>query len=352
VTPEPERGTGRFASGARRELAWAAPVALAAALPLAVVLARGGTLAWGDTAALFAPVRPLVVAALRAFRAPLWNPFEAMGIPLHAQLIHGALHPVSWLTALLAPGGGMDALLVANVVLAGLGAGALARTLGASRAGAAVAGCGYALSGYVLGMSAVLTYQTAAAIAPWVVAGIAVVALFALVAVNRFSSTNSPSTNAMSNAPFAGGAGGAGAVDISSMSPEERAQRLFNRVMRLQSENKMDSVQFFAPMALDAYFALPSMDDDSRYDVGRIAEAVGAFPLAKAQADTILRSSPNDLLGLALAMRVARETKDTQAAGDFAKRLLAAAPKERKKDNAAYKAHAADLDLALKEAAR
>jgi hypothetical protein len=192
----------------------------------------------------------------------------------------------------------------------------------------------------------------AAAIAPWVVAGIAVVALFALVAVNRFSSTNSPSTNAMSNAPFAGGAGGAGAVDISSMSPEERAQRLFNRVMRLQSENKMDSVQFFAPMALDAYFALPSMDDDSRYDVGRIAEAVGAFPLAKAQADTILRSSPNDLLGLALAMRVARETKDTQAAGDFAKRLLAAAPKERKKDNAAYKAHAADLDLALKEAAR
>ena len=199
---------------------------------------------------------------------------------------------------------------------------------------------------------AALVAGGAAAVAPWAVAGIAIVALFALVAVNRFSSTNSPSPNAMSNAPFAGGAGGAGAVDISSMSPEERAQRLFNRVMRLQSENKMDSVQFFAPMALDAYFALPSMDDDSRYDVGRIAEAVGAFPLAKAQADTILRSSPNDLLGLALAMRVARETKDTQAAGDFAKRLLAAAPKERKKDNAAYKAHAADLDLALKEAAR
>ncbi|HTG53530.1 MAG TPA: hypothetical protein VL980_01725, partial [Gemmatimonadaceae bacterium] len=156
----------------------------------------------------------------------------------------------------------------------------------------------------------------------------------------------------MSNAPFAGGAGGAGAVDISSMSPEERAQRLFNRVMRLQSENKMDSVQFFAPMALDAYFALPSLDDDSRYDIGRIAEAVGAFPLAKAQADTILQASPTDLLGLALAMRVARETMDTRAAGELAKRLLAAAPKERKKDNAGYKAHAADLDLALKEAAR
>ena len=193
---------------------------------------------------------------------------------------------------------------------------------------------------------------SAAAVAPWAVAGVAIVALFALVAVNRFSSAPAAPANAMGNAPFAGGAGGAGAVDISSMSPEERAQRLFNRVMRLQSENKMDSVQFFAPMALDAYFALPSLDDDSRYDIGRIAEAVGAFPLAKAQADTILQASPSDLLGLALAMRVARETKDTRAAGELAKRLLAAAPKERKKDNAGYKAHAADLDLALKEAAR
>src|SRR5262249_5210275 len=122
-----------------------------------------------------------------------------------------------------------------------------------------------------------------AAIAPWAVAGIAIVALFALVAMNRFSSTQAAPAGPMTNAPFAGGAGGAGAVDISSMSPEERAQRLFNRVMRLQGENKMDSVQFFAPMAIDAYFALPSMDDDSRYDVGRIAEAVGAYPLAKAQ---------------------------------------------------------------------
>ena len=191
-----------------------------------------------------------------------------------------------------------------------------------------------------------------AAIAPWAVAGLAIVALVALVAVNRFSSAPSAAAGPVANAPFAGGAGGAGAVDISSMSPEERAQRLFNRVMRLQGENKMDSVQFFAPMAIDAYFALPSMDDDARYDVGRIAEAAGAFPLAKAQADTILQASPANLLGLALAMRVARDMKDDRTAGDFAKRLIAAAPKERKKDNAGYKAHAADLDLALKEAAR
>ncbi|HTI44454.1 MAG TPA: hypothetical protein VL693_21650, partial [Vicinamibacterales bacterium] len=56
-------------------------------------------------------------------------------------------------------------------------------------------------------------------------------------------------------APFAGGAGEAGGAggqppDISQMSPEERANRLFNRVMILAESGKQDSVQFFMPMAL------------------------------------------------------------------------------------------------------
>ena len=187
-----------------------------------------------------------------------------------------------------------------------------------------------------------------AAIAPWAVAGIAVVALAMLIAKNRFSNDQAQAAGPMAGAPVAG----AGAIDISSMSPQERAQRLFNRVMRLQSEGKMDSVQFFAPMAIGAYSALPEQDNDTRYDMGRIAEAAGAFPLAKAQADTILATSPDDLLGLALAMRVSRDMNDNAAASRYAKRLLAAAPKERKQDRPGYAAHAADLDQALKEAAR
>jgi hypothetical protein len=187
-----------------------------------------------------------------------------------------------------------------------------------------------------------------AAVAPWAVAGIAIVALAAMVAINRFSNS-SPAAGPMGGAP---GLGGAAGVDISSMSAEERAQRLFNRVMRLQSENKMDSVQFFAPMAIDAYFALPALDNDARYDVGRIAESAGAYPMAKAQADTILAAAPNNLLGLALAMRVARDMGATKAASSYGKRLIAAAPAERKKDLPGYQQHAPDIDNALKEAAQ
>ncbi|HXI97884.1 MAG TPA: hypothetical protein VNG73_03005, partial [Gemmatimonadaceae bacterium] len=44
--------------------------------------------------------------------------------------------------------------------------------------------------------------------------------------------------------------GGVRAPDISSLSPQERADRLYNRVMLLATQGKVDSVQFFAPMAL------------------------------------------------------------------------------------------------------
>jgi len=36
-------------------------------------------------------MRPLVVEALRDLRLPLWNPHEALGIPLIAQMVHAVL---------------------------------------------------------------------------------------------------------------------------------------------------------------------------------------------------------------------------------------------------------------------
>ena len=186
-----------------------------------------------------------------------------------------------------------------------------------------------------------------AAAAPWAVAGIAFVALIVLIASRRFSS-DQPGADASAPVPLAG----AGAVDISSMSPNERAQRLFTRVMRLDEQGKSDSVAFFAPMAMNAYAELPAQDADTHYDLGRIYEVTKAYTFAKAQADTILAAQPTNLLGLALAMRVARDMGDTQQAAAYAKRLRAAAPAERKKNLPGYEAHAPDLDAALKEAAK
>jgi len=137
------------------------------------------------------------------------------------------------------------------------------------------------------------------------------------------------------------------APDISQLSPEERADRLFNRVMLLSSQGKSDSVLFFAPMALESYRLLSPMNADQRYDMGRIAEVAGAYPLAAAQADTILQQNPTHLLGLILAGRIAALEKDAGKQAAFTKRLLAAVPSETAKKLPEYDRHRADITEAV-----
>jgi hypothetical protein len=127
---------------------------------------------------------------------------------------------------------------------------------------------------------------------PWALAG---AALGALVAVVAMRSASSPTRGDEPSAPFASNGGGARPPDISQMSPEERANRLFNRVMMLAEAGKTDSVQFFMPMALGAYAQLPSLDADARYHVGLLQLAGGDANGALAQADTIRQSVPTHL---------------------------------------------------------
>ncbi len=153
-------------------LAWALPVAAVILVALGGILATGHTLVTRDTARIHAPLRGLVVEAPRDFRLPLWNPHEATGLPLLAQMVHGALHPVSLVAAALAPNAGMDLLIVAYAACGALGMAAFVRGAGGSSPAAVGAGLGYGLSGYVLSMGSVLHYQAAAATAPWVLAAL------------------------------------------------------------------------------------------------------------------------------------------------------------------------------------
>jgi tetratricopeptide (TPR) repeat protein len=137
------------------------------------------------------------------------------------------------------------------------------------------------------------------------------------------------------------------APDISSMSPAERADRLYDRVMRLHSEGKDDSVRFFSPMVLTAYQMIGPLDADQHYDLGRIGEVLGNTDLARAEADTILRDQPTHLLGLTLAARAATLDKQPDKARDFYKRLLAAEPAERKRALPEYDRHRDDIDAAI-----
>jgi len=183
---------------------------------------------------------------------------------------------------------------------------------------------------------------------PWVIAGVALVALLALVAVQRMSSgsSNAGADNAGAAAPIVGN-GGAANVDISSMTPQERAERLFNRIMRYAEQDKKDSIQFFAPMAITSYEILGNLTLDQRYDLGRIAEVSGDPLIATAQADTILANNPTHLLGLVLAANAARMRKDEGKVREYQRRLAAAAPSERAKKLPEYEAHANDINAAL-----
>ena len=97
------------------------------------------------------------------------------------------------------------------------------------------------------------------------------------------------------------------------MSPEERANRLFDRVMMLAEAGKTDSVRFFLPMALGAYSQLPALDTDARYHLGLLHLAGGNVAAALAQADTIQRSVPTHLFAYILRAHAG----DRRAYADF-----------------------------------
>ena len=179
----------------------------------------------------------------------------------------------------------------------------------------------------------------------------ALLALIALLAGQRFGGQRAADA-AAATPPDAQAPQTVRAPDISNLSPRERADRLFDRIMRLSSEGKTDSVQFFAPMAMSVYQSLGPLDADLRYDFGRIAETAGAVEVARAQADTILRSDSTHLLGLVLGIRAAQLRGDSASAQAFSRRLLAAEPTESAKQLPEYQRHQGDILDALAEARR
>lgn len=180
---------------------------------------------------------------------------------------------------------------------------------------------------------------------PWAVAAIALVALIALVAGQRFSRADSSVASTPAELPAAAQSGAP--PDISQMSPEERAERLYDRVMALNERGRSDSVRFFAPMAMQAYTMLGQLNADQHYDLGRIAEVSGDQATARAQADSILSTQPQHLLGLLLAADAAGLRGDKAAQTGYLRRFVAAEPAERSKQLPEYQQHVTEIDARL-----
>lgn len=195
---------------------------------------------------------------------------------------------------------------------------------------------------------------------PWAVAALALVSLIALVVGQRFGARSSElaTTDVLTGANGQGatiitapGAAPSGemprAPDISSLTPAQRAERLYDRIMREAEAGNRDGVRSFMPMAVAAYEMLAPLTLDQRYDLGRIAEVGGDTALARAQADTMLRQRPTHMLGLILGAKAARMVGNEPHARQFEVRLLSVEPRERTAALPEYLLHKIDLDAAL-----
>ncbi|MEO8450046.1 MAG: zinc ribbon domain-containing protein [Gemmatimonadota bacterium] len=149
----------------------------------------------------------------------------------------------------------------------------------------------------------------------WVAAAIACVLALAAIGYEVLKAKPQAVIPSMANA---GNAEGAGAPegrppDISRMSPDERFERLYDRVMRALSAQDSAQVIQFAPMAIAAYEQLGQANPDQRYHAAMLHLAVGQTPAAGALADSILAEVPNHLFGIVIKGVIAEQSNDAAA---------------------------------------
>jgi hypothetical protein len=98
--------------------------------------------------------------------------------------------------------------------------------------------------------------------------------------------------------------------DISNMSPRERFNRLYNRIMTAAQAGDQATAERFMPMALMAYAQLDTIDADARYHAALLKAHTGDMAASGALADTILAQQPSHLFGYVIRGTVARFGKD------------------------------------------
>ena len=152
-------------------------------------------------------------------------------------------------------------------------------------------------------------------------------------------------------APAAGPIPAAGSPpDLSSMTPREAADRLYDRIMRAASAGDTAEALAFLPMALDAYDLVVPLDADGHYHVS-LLHALGAdYQMAREAAERALADAPNHLLLLGAAARAASELGDNDRASGYYARFLEAWDSEQARGLEEYSMHAIPL-AEMREAA-
>jgi predicted Zn-dependent protease len=205
--------------------------------------------------------------------------------------------------------------------------------------------CGASLTGTVSPAP-----RNAQTIVPWVALGIAAIALAVALAAffDRGKEAVAPAPlfpPLSSTVPVPGQS-----VDLASLSPRQAADRLFNRVMAA-SENG-DSVEAlqFAPMALQAYENLGTLDNDARYHVALLHLTVGDIKSARVQIELLRKAVPNHLIGFMLEHQIAERSGKQDSAARAYKAFLAAYDAEIATGREEYQDHMNTLERFRKAA--
>jgi hypothetical protein len=145
-------------------------VAAVLAAFFAPALLSSAQFVYRDTGRMHAPVKRWIGEELARGRFPEWNPYSGLGVPVVGNAIDGVQHPLTLLLAVLPPDLQLKVWILASFAAAAGGAAVLARALGASPIAAAVGALAFALSGPLVSSSDNVTYLTAYAALPWLLA--------------------------------------------------------------------------------------------------------------------------------------------------------------------------------------
>jgi hypothetical protein len=182
---------------------------------------------------------------------------------------------------------------------------------------------------------------------PWFLAGCAALAVHAAVIIvavrGRTVSSGVPMSAEASPSTDDASPGSGRAPDISNLSPREAADRLYNRIARASEAGDTAQVNFFAPMAINAYANVTPLDADARLHIGLIQLGLGNAAAALAQADSITRFSAMHLFGPMLKSRAAEAAGDRAAMREAYRAFLANYDAEMRKDLPEYQQHPAEL---------
>ena len=169
--------------------------------------------------------------------------------------------------------------------------------------------------------------------AVWYMAGALMVGLILVVAYPVYGPSRDTPGPA-STAPA-----GASAVDLSSMTPREAADRLFNRVMTAASSGDVAEVTNFLPMAIGAHELVEDLDADGKFHLVLLRLQGSLNDEALSAAEEILADQPQHLLGLAGAADASLALGDSASARAFFQRWLDAFDAERAKNLPEYSDH-------------